>query len=381
MGPSNLFTILLPSSDIEPERLPYITDEASPKPGGLEIADKEEKMIRRLIVVLTAVAMAAAAATQKMPEKADEGLPIKGLIRALELGKPLEHGGLTIIPVHMGRVQDRISYVTLEEALRSGWLLISEVDGGRVPQVMISNLSKQTIFLMSGEILTGCRQDRILAQDILLAPGTKNLLAPVFCVEHGRWHQTSSGFTSKQNLGTPALRATAQKKSPAAQAEIWERIALDNRKMDIGSTTDAYQDAYEKEEVRAAILGIEKKIKNAPFLQDDTLGVIIGIGGELASVDIFANPGLFAKQWPKILKSSALSSLYGSKGISLSREKAAGFLRSFMDQTYSTQSGLDLGTEYTSSEADVNIRALAYKGGIIHLSGFPQEKDRLKVVR
>jgi hypothetical protein len=338
-------------------------------------------MVRRLIVVLAAIAVTAAVGSQRMPVKADEALPVKNLIRSLELGKPLEHGGLTIIPVHMDRIQDPTSYFTLEDAFRNGWLLISEVEGGRVPQVKISNLSKKTVFLMGGEILSGCRQDRILAQDILLAPGTKNLLAPVFCVEQGRWHQTSSGFTSKQNLGTPALRATAQKKSAAAQSEIWDRIAAENRKMGVESITDAYQDAYESEDIRSAIQSIEKKMGDVAFLQDDTVGVIIGIGGELASVDIFANPNLFAKQWPKILKSSALSSFGDPRGIPLGREQAAKFLRSFLDRRYRTQSGLDLGTEYTSSGSDVDIQALAYKSGVIHLSGFPQEKDRIKVVR
>lgn len=338
-------------------------------------------MLRRLIVVLAAVAITTAAGGPRTPVSVDEALPVKSLIRILELGKPLDHGGLTIIPIHLARAQDRKAYVTLEDALQNGWLLISEVDGGSVPQVKISNLSRQAIFLMGGEILTGCRQDRILAQDILLAPGTKNLLAPVFCVEQGRWHQTSRGFTSKQNLGTPALRAAAQKKGAAAQSEIWERIASENMKMGVGSPTEAYQDAYENEDVRAAIRGIEKKMKDAPFLQDDTVGVVIGIGGEPASVDIFANPGLFAKQWPKILKSSALSSYDGHKGRPLQRERAARFLRSFMDRKYRAQSGLDLGTMYTSSDSDVNIQALAHKNGVIHLSGFPQEKDRIKVVR
>lgn len=313
--------------------------------------------------------------------KPDEALPVRNLIRSLELGKPLDHGGLTIIPVHMDRVRDRSSYLTLEDALRNGWILVSEVDGGRVPQVMISNLSKHAIFLMGGEILTGCRQDRILAQDILLAPGTKNLMAPVFCVEQRRWSQASNGFTSKQNLGTPALRAVAQGRSAAAQSEIWERIAADNRKMGVASPTEAFQDAYEKEANRAAILNIEKKMKDTPLLQEDTVGVIIGIGGVLASVDIFANPDLFAKQWPKILKSSALSSLVGPKGVSLGREQAAEFLRSFTERRYRSQSGLDLGTEYTSSDSRVNIQALASKSGIVHLSGFPQQKDRIKVVR
>ncbi len=338
-------------------------------------------MLRRTLVVLTALAAVAAAGERRMPVQRGETFPVTRLIKSLELGRELEHGGLIIIPVHMDRIGDPTSYATLEDAFRNGWIRVSEVEGGRVPQVQISNLSKRAIFLMGGEILTGCRQDRILAQDILLAPGTKDLLAPVFCVEHGRWSPASGGFTTKQNLGTPALRAVALGKGAAAQSEIWDRIASENRKMVVASPTEAYQDAYEKDGNKAAILGIEKKMKDAPFLERDAVGVIIGIGGEIVSVDIFANPDLFAKEWPKILKSSALSSLGGPKGAGLGREQAAEFLRSFMDRRYRAQDGLDLGTEYVSNDLDVQVRALAFQGGVLHLAGFPQEKDRIKVVR
>jgi hypothetical protein len=338
-------------------------------------------MFRRSIVVLLALAAAAAAGEQRTPVWPGEASPVIRLIKSLELGRPLDHDGLTIIPVHMDKVGDRTSYATLEDALRNGWILVSEVETGRVPQVQISNLSRRAIFLMGGEILTGCRQDRILAQDVLLAPGTKNLLVPVFCVERGRWAPASSGFTSKQNLGTPALRAVALTKGAAAQSEIWDRIASENRKMGVASPTEAYQDAYEKDGNKAAILGIEKKMKEAPFLESDAVGVIIALGGQIVSVDVFANPDLFAKEWPKLLKSSALSSLGGPKAGGLDRGRAAEFLRSFLDRSYRAQDGLDLGTEYVSTGTDVHIRALAASDGVVHLAGFPQEKDRVKVVR
>jgi hypothetical protein len=307
--------------------------------------------------------------------------PVMDLIRQLELGKPLSHGSLTIIPVHMDKIRDRRAYSTLEEALARGWVTITEVEGGRVPQVKISNTSKRLIFLMGGEILTGCRQDRILAGDILLAPGTKNLLAPVYCVEHGRWSSTSDRFTSKQNLGTPALRAKAQEKPAAAQSEIWARIAEQNREMGISSSTDAFQDAYEKRENRVYIQEVEKRMKDIPRLHDDTVGVIIGLNGKVVSVDVFANPGLFARQWPKILRSSALSSIGSSWDGSVGRDQAARFLRSFMDRKYRRKAGLDLGFEYASVDAYANILALAYRHNVVHLSGFPQERDRIKVIR
>jgi hypothetical protein len=199
-------------------------------------------------------------------------------------------------------------------------------------------------------------------------------------VEQGRWSHTSDRFYSKQILGTPSLRAKAQEKSSGAQSEIWENIAAQNRKMGVASATNAYQDAYSKKENMSYIQNIEQKMKDIPYLHSDTVGVVIGINGEVVSVDVFANPKLFSKQWPKILKSSALSSIRKQKSGILDRNKAAQFLRSFIDRTYHRKAGLDLGTEYSSIDSYANIQALAYERGTVHLSGFPHKKDRIKVI-
>ena len=340
-------------------------------------------MLKHTLGLLTAVILVLLGPIHPSPSlQADARMqPVPDLVKQLELGKPVSQGALTIIPVYLDKIRDHAVYVTLEDALRKGWIHITEVEGGRVPQVKISNTSRHPIFLMGGEILTGCRQDRLLAGDILLAPGTRDLLAPVYCVEHGRWSQTSDRFYSKQNLGTASLRAVAQERPAAAQTEIWNRIAELNRKMGVSSRTAAYQEAFEKEESRAAIQKVEKKLADLPRLHDDTVGVVIGLNGRVVSVDIFVNPDLFAKQWPKILRASALSSLGGHKSLSLDRDEASRFLRSFMKRRFQSKPGLDLGSEYTSSGSDANIQALIYRKSVIHCSAFPQQEDRMKVVR
>jgi len=338
-------------------------------------------MLKRSIVMLLTLAGVMLPGPQAASQTKESRHPVREMVKRLELGQPVSHGNLTIIPVHMDKILDATSYSTLEDALQKGWITMTEVEGGRVPQVKISNTSRHLIFLMGGEILTGCRQDRILAGDILLAPGRKDLLVPVYCVEHGRWSQTSDHFYSKQNLGTPALRAKAQEKSPSAQSQIWASIAEQNSKLGVTSASDAYQQAYEKEETRVRIQKVEKKLQDIPRLHPDTVGVIIGLNGEMVSVDIFANPELFAKQWPKILRSSALSSIERTGGGTLSRNEAAEFLRSLMDRNFRSKSGLDLGFEYSSADNTANILALAYAERVVHLSGFPQEKDRIKVIR
>ncbi|MBP1766887.1 MAG: hypothetical protein H6P98_1002 [Candidatus Aminicenantes bacterium] len=336
-----------------------------------------KKLTTLAMAVLTALLLGTVRPAAVAEDSRD---PVRDTVRRLELGKGVSHGSLTIIPVYLDRVVDRTGYVSLDDALKNGWIAITEVEGGRVPQVKISNLSKHMIFLMGGEILTGCRQDRILAGDILLAPGTKDLLAPVYCVEQGRWSHVSQSFFSKKNLGTPALRARAQEKAPAAQSEIWGKIAEENSVMGVASATGAYQDAYDKEENRARISKIEEKMAGLPRLHSDTVGVVIGVGGSVVSADIFANPELFLKQWPKILKSSAFTSLGSARAASLDRDRAAEFLRSFLSRRFRTQPGLDLGVEYTSIDSVANIQALAHNDRVVHLAGFPQEEDRIKVI-
>ena len=268
-----------------------------------------------------AVALLAGVETAAVPQ--DAGNPVQAMVRRLELGRPVSHNNLTIIPVYLDKVLDRTRYVTLEDALKNGWITITEVEGGRVPQVRISNLSKQLVFLMGGEILTGCRQDRILAGDILLAPGTRDLLAPVFCVEQGRWTHVSQSFFSKQNLGTPALRAQGTRKiASGAVPDLGEdrrREPGDGSFLEHGSLSGRLREGREPRPHHEN----RGEDERYPRLHADTVGVVIGLGGEVVSADIFANPDLFLKQWPKILKSSALSSLGTAKGGDLDRNAAA----------------------------------------------------------
>jgi hypothetical protein len=324
---------------------------------------------------------ASSAATGLSPTPGPDG-PVPALIKILEVGRPVAYQSLALGPVdRVGRPKPR-DLVMLDEAVKNGWIEIAELDGGRVPQVRISNLSKRTIYLMGGEILTGARQDRILASDLLLAPGTKNLVAPVFCVEHGRWTAVTPAFTTKNNVGTYDLRAKAAAGGVAEQ----------NARVGVASPTGAYQDAYESPANKKTIAEIEGRMAEIPRLMEDTVGVVIGLGGRIVSADVFEDTSLFRKQWPKILRSAALSALGLKAKGELKPEAAADFLKSFVDKTYQVKKGLDLGMEYSCLDEAVNIQALGLDGVVIHLAAFAQEdgkklpgwdqpEPRLRVIR
>lgn len=334
-----------------------------------------EGMVRRILPLALVLGGAVIAA----PKAAADNGPVSSLIKVLEVGRPVAYRSLSIVPVYRVDRPKPKGFADLGEAVKNGWIEITEIEGGRVPQVRISNLSSRTIFLMGGEILTGAKQDRILAADILLAPGTKNLVASVFCVEHGRWMASTPTFTTKGNIGTFELRAKAMEKSGGAQSEIWDRVAEQNAEVGVASPTGAYQDAYERPENKAKIEEIEKKMAEIPRLMTDTIGVVIGLAGKVVSVDIFVDPEMFRVQWPKILRSSALSALTDRPDVGLPQSAAADFLKDLAGRSYQAKKALDLGMEYSCLDAAVNAQTLVLDRDVIHLAAFAQDGDRAGV--
>ncbi|MDH4197708.1 MAG: hypothetical protein OEW05_09900 [Candidatus Aminicenantes bacterium] len=338
------------------------------------------RLRRAALTLVLGATLLALAGPRLVLSQSSPGRPISDLVRSLEVGRPVSHGHLTIVPVYLTAVRLRTEFVPFDEAVKNGWLEITELDGGSVPEVKISNRSKRTIYLMGGEILTGAKQDRMLASDLLLGPGTTDLVVPVYCVEHGRWTQTTGTFTTRNIIGTSALRDKAQKQAAEAQSEIWDTISEQNRVMGVAAPTSAYQAAYDAASNKARIKVIEEKMTAIPRLYKDTVGVVIALGGRVVSVDIFGNPALFAKQWPKILRSSALSALTHKTPGLLDQRAAAALLRTFPAMNYQVKKGLDLGMDHTSIETGANIKALVYQGAVLHLAAFPEDDGRMKVI-
>lgn len=300
------------------------------------------------------------------------GEEVRALIESLEVGEPVYYENLTVIPVYSDRIEDHARYTTFDEALEKGWLEVTEVEGGRVPQVNVSNRSGKYVFMMGGEILTGCRQDRLVGRDVLLRPGAKNVIVPVYCVEQGRWTYESETFSSQENLGTSRLRAEGQKAGGDAQSKIWSYVSGLADRAGVASPTGRLQEVYESEETRLKISGLEKKMEHIPRLCPDAVGVVVGVGGAITSVDIFANPHVFRRLWPKLLKSAALAAVCERAHGGLDQADAVGFLRRVHDKHYTRKAAVDVGFELSAADREVNVNALVYGAAVIHLAGFPE---------
>jgi hypothetical protein len=303
---------------------------------------------------------------------------LQSFLGQLETGKPVTYRNLTVVPVFTRSARangDLGSYLTLDQALEQGVLEIREKDGGDVPWVVVSNHSDRRIFIMGGEILSGCKQDRIVARDVLIAPRRKRLLLPVYCVESGRGHHVRGAFKSEKNLGTYSMRAAAQGSSGNNQMEVWNKVAESNRKMGVSSDTEAYQDAFRDEEVAKLVNEVEEKFKDLPRMEKGTTGVIVALGERIIGVDIFASPELFDALWPKIIKACVVAmSGYGQDAI-FSKLEAQQILNALQWMRYGRRPGVDLGFEYSGELNDFVVHALVYGDAVCHLGAIPHDSS------
>jgi hypothetical protein len=268
---------------------------------------------------------------------------------------PVTYENISLFPV-VGGSQDTSSFLTLEEGLASGEVLVTEQGAERlirnrgeirpiavpqsssasVNQLVLINRSKRPLLLLAGELVSGGKQDRIIGKDRIVPAGADPLPLDVFCVEHGRWTGNSSQFVASKTIVHPSVReqaavnqeqtkvwaavaggtTAAVEVSPAAPAAapalsrsvLSEAIALD-------APTQSYEKIYESRRVGVSVDSLvdelQKRFARATsgLKGERVVGVVVAYGGEVAWSDIFASSDLFRHYWSKLLRSYAVEAL------------------------------------------------------------------------
>src|SRR5262252_9717225 len=139
---------------------------------------------------------------------------------------PISHGNLTIFPVVTSITHDTSGFITLDEGIRSGEVVVTEtgrtgglvrgphhripVSSAQVNNLVLVNNSKRPLILLAGEIVTGGKQDRVIAKDRIVPPESDPIDLGVFCVEPGRWVASSEKFGGMSlAMAAPSVRGSA----------------------------------------------------------------------------------------------------------------------------------------------------------------------------
>lgn len=263
---------------------------------------------------------------------------------------PITYENLTVFPVVSSGGYDTSEFLTLQEGLSRGEVIVREQgaetmirdrDGSRrgvwsgsgasVNQLVLINQSKRPLLLLSGELVSGGKQDRIIAKDRIVAPGSDPLPLNVFCVEHGRW-SAGAQFTAANTIVHPSVREQAAVNQK--QADVWAaviagssapraaaapppRVAPEDLAMVVESEapTQSYSKIYESRRVGPSVDALVNEIQRrfrketSGLRGEQVVGVVIAYGGEVEWSDIFASGDLFAHYWNKLLRSYAVEAV------------------------------------------------------------------------
>jgi hypothetical protein len=164
---------------------------------------------------------------------------------------------------------------------------------------------------MTGEMISGAKQDRMLRDDVLIPPKSDWLRVAVYCVEHGRWVSVSSAFKSSELVVPNALRQRAR--ITENQSQVWDEIASSQDRLGIASGTGTARANYEDEDTKKELTEYTKRFADIPKINTNTVGVCVTTGNRIICVDIFANNDLLIIYWHKLLKSYVMDAMHETK--------------------------------------------------------------------
>ncbi len=147
-----------------------------------------------------------------------------------------------LIPIRFkaGRGEGDGKYLSLADAMAQKKAIIRELPsklGTDKGSVSITNKSKRTIIIKSGELIGGGKQDRIMAKTTLIPPGQKKEVVTVFCVEKDRWDDKPKSFYYGGSGDIELRKAIDVVRS---QAAVWKEIEKQYSMANTSSKTWSY---------------------------------------------------------------------------------------------------------------------------------------------
>ena len=291
---------------------------------------------------------------------------------------PIESGNLLLFPVVRASEKSprATPFITLDEGLKSGEVEVTEagkarglvrhrgsigvpptyhddrfrgapdypeenVRGDEVNTLVLVNHSDKPLLLLAGEIVTGGKQDRVIAKDRIVPVGADPIDLGVFCIEPGRWTASSSTFGSSAKASSHSImvQPSVRQKTMVAkdQQQVWDSVrgsisqmemaAAPSASTSLGSNgmsgsgyarnmgTTSYaqvmQDSAVSEKVDEAAAPVMKSRDQvlAKLREQHAVGVVVAVRGEIVWADLFADTDLLARYWTKLVRSYAAESL------------------------------------------------------------------------
>jgi hypothetical protein len=166
--------------------------------------------------------------------------------------------------------------------------------------------------VLEGDLMEGGLQHRLAATGWVLGPREATTL-PVRCVEQHRWAGGSAHRAANRRASYRLLNARRGADGALDQAALWSRVA-DYDRVHGTSATSSFADHADRVQVPSI----------APV--EGQRGVVLGIAGRIAVLELFGSSAGFAARWPGILRAAALDA-HGAQPVGTPAEAARRFVR------------------------------------------------------
>jgi len=275
-----------------------------------------------------------------------------GINDAYRVLPPIESGNLLLFPVVRADSKSAANtpFITLDEGLKNGSVEVTEAGkvrglvrnrdngpaiiarGDQVNTLVLVNNSGKPLVLLAGEIVTGGKQDRVIAKDRIVPSGSEPIDLSVFCIEPGRWVESSAvfGASSKAPVGSFMVQPRVREEAMVAkdQQQVWNSVhgsiaAVAAAPGPNGGpmlaapppSTTSYAKAMQSDDFKAKVdeaaapLMKSREEIMAQLHKEGAVGVVVAVRGEIVWADVFSSTDLLSRYWTKLVRSYAAESL------------------------------------------------------------------------
>jgi len=302
--------------------------------------------------------------------KTDHVPEVERLLAGLTVDKPRMHENMVVFPIRYSGKQAAGDWATMDEAFAGGYLKIREKEQARVPEVLMENTGGKTVLLMSGEIIKGGRQTRVVKQDTIIESKQKVTVA-VFCIEQSRWHGKRE-FKGSSNIVSFSMQNEI--KRGAGQQQVWDNVQRTGAALEVSSPTSSLDEMLDSEEVQERYQKVHDEL--GKFSPPDTIGIAVADArtGRVMGLELFGRRDLFEELQEKLIEGYA-TDLVLPRGESSEKRRSEvtekdveGFIRRVVEgkSKYEDTPGSGRGVDLVSGS--IKGKGVALGSDAIHVS-------------
>jgi len=228
--------------------------------------------------------------------------------------------------------------------------------GAEVNKLYVENISQDTIYLMAGEVVQGGKQDRVLAEDIILPPASGKVELPVFCVEPHRWNYESSdrSFNKYYTFTSNSIRGKAVKEKD--QHMVWDAVEEITTSQGAESSTGAYTELQNVEEYNKTLEEYSTYFNGALASTKNCIGFVAVTGDMIIGCDIFATSDLFEKQRNNILNAYITEAITNGDKVAITDNEVLTYLEEFLSDESGQEEAIgEKGMQYKYRDKKIHV--------------------------